>query len=58
MNELVALRKKYDTVVEYTVMLTAERDNLQNRVDELQGEVSKEKSRRRDEGERQISLLL
>ena len=45
--ELLTLRKKYDAVVEYTVHLTAERDTIVSKLDELQREYSRELSRKK-----------
>jgi hypothetical protein len=41
--ELYALRKKYDSVVEYTVHLTAERDTIIQQLELAQRELAKEK---------------
>jgi len=39
-NELVALRKKFDAVVEYTVHLTAERDTIMSQLEDVQKELN------------------
>ena len=46
-SELQTLRKKYDSVVEYTVQLTAERDYQAAQLEELQKVVSRETARKR-----------
>jgi hypothetical protein len=43
--ELQATRKKYDAVVEYTLTLTAERDMLSNKLEELQREHTRLRNR-------------
>jgi hypothetical protein len=48
MQELQNLRKKYDGVVEYTVHITAERDNLLQQLEVAQKDLSKEKAKRKD----------
>ncbi len=50
MQELQNLRKKYDGVVEYTVHITAERDNLLQQLEVAQKELNKEKAKRKDGG--------
>ena len=49
-QELVALRSKYDAVVEYTVQLTAERDTIVLQLEDLQREYAKELSQKVDGG--------
>lgn len=46
MQELQNLRKKYDGVVEYTVHITSERDNLLQQLEVAQKELTKEKAKR------------
>lgn len=46
-EELEALRKKYDAVVEYTVHLTAERDTIVAQLEEAQKDLSREVAKRR-----------
>jgi hypothetical protein len=48
LTELQNLRKKYDAVVEYTVHLTAERDSIVTQLEDLQRELNKERSKRKD----------
>jgi hypothetical protein len=48
-SELQTLRKKYDAVVEYTVHLTAERDAIVTQLDTTQRELTKEKSKKRND---------
>lgn len=48
-SELLALRKKYDAVVEYTVHLTAERDTVVSQLDECQKELNREKQKKKNE---------
>jgi hypothetical protein len=48
-SELQTLRKKYDAVVEYTVHLTAERDAIVTQLDTAQRELTKEKSKKRND---------
>ena len=45
-----ALRKKYDAVVEYTVRLTVERDNIISQLDIAQRELVKEKAKKKSAG--------
>lgn len=45
--ELQNLRRKYDTVVDYTVHLTAERDAQTAQIEEMQRVLSREKTRKR-----------
>ncbi len=47
-TELQNLRKKYDSVVEYTVNLTTERDNIVAQLETAQRELAKEKSKKKD----------
>lgn len=47
-QELQNMRKKYDDVVEYTVHLTSERDNLLQQLEVAQKELNKEKAKRKD----------
>lgn len=49
-KELVSLRTKYSTVVEYTVQLTAERDAIVAQLEDLQREYSKEVGSKLSEG--------
>ena len=48
--ELQSLRKKYDAVVDYTVRLTVERDNIIAQLDSAQRELVKEKAKRKSTG--------
>jgi hypothetical protein len=48
--DLQALRKKYDAVVEYTVRLTVERDNIIAQLDIAQRELVKEKTKKKSTG--------
>lgn len=48
LTELQNLRKKYDAVVEYTVHLTAERDSIVAQLEDLQRELNKERSKRKE----------
>lgn len=46
-SEYETLKKKYDAVVEYTVHLTAERDNIVAQLEEAQRDLSREITKRR-----------
>lgn len=48
MNSLQNLRKKYDSLVEYTVHLTAERDMLFTQIEDLKHELTKERGKKKD----------
>jgi hypothetical protein len=47
LSELLALRKKYDSVVEYTVHLTSERDTIISQMEELQKELNRERQKKK-----------
>lgn len=49
-SELQTLRKKYDAVVEYTVHLTAERDNIVAQLEDIQRELTHERSNKKQRG--------
>lgn len=47
-KELQILRRKYDSVVEYTVQITEERDGLASQLASLETELAKERSKKKD----------
>lgn len=51
-SELLSLKEKYDTIVEYTVHLTAERDSIVTQFEDLQREYAREVSQRKSSGDK------